>query len=51
MQFFHEVEEAEYWMETTLTRIHLSFDRNRLQGNRADAEAIQEEINVGVSVF
>ncbi|XP_025079155.1 microtubule-actin cross-linking factor 1-like isoform X5 [Pomacea canaliculata] len=50
-EFFHEVEEAEYWMETTLTRIHLSFDRNRLQGNRADAEAIQEEINDVLQAF
>ncbi|XP_076436065.1 uncharacterized protein LOC143275670 [Babylonia areolata] len=43
-EFFHEVEEAEYWMETTLSRIHLSFDRNKLQGCRTDAMAIQEEI-------
>ena len=49
MQFFHEVEEAEYWMDTTLSRIHLSFDRSRLQGDRQDAMAIMTEIKVGLN--
>ncbi|KAH9514709.1 hypothetical protein Btru_023347 [Bulinus truncatus] len=43
-EYFQEVEEAEYWMNTTLSRIHLSFDRSKLLGNRSDAEAILQEI-------
>lgn len=43
-QFFQEVEEAEYWMNTTLSRIHLSFDKSKLLGNRSDAESILQEI-------
>ncbi|XP_046577887.1 uncharacterized protein LOC124285660 isoform X3 [Haliotis rubra] len=43
-EYFHEVEEAEYWMNTTLSRIHLSFDRQKLNGDRADARAILNEI-------
>ncbi|XP_041357695.1 uncharacterized protein LOC121374644 isoform X2 [Gigantopelta aegis] len=43
-EFFHEVDEAEYWMQTTLSRIHMSFDRKQLTGDRADVESIQREI-------
>ncbi|CAL1537681.1 unnamed protein product [Lymnaea stagnalis] len=43
-EYFQEVEEAEYWMNTTLSRIHLSFDRSKLLGNRSDAEAMLQEI-------
>ncbi|XP_012944656.1 uncharacterized protein LOC101854908 [Aplysia californica] len=43
-EYFQEVEEAEYWMNTTLSRIHLSFDRSKLNGNRSDAEQILGEI-------
>uniref|UniRef100_A0A2C9JFD3 SH3 domain-containing protein n=1 Tax=Biomphalaria glabrata TaxID=6526 RepID=A0A2C9JFD3_BIOGL len=43
-EYFQEIEEAEYWMNTTVSRIHLSFDRSKLLGNRSDAEAILEEI-------
>uniref|UniRef100_A0A0B7AQ49 SH3 domain-containing protein n=1 Tax=Arion vulgaris TaxID=1028688 RepID=A0A0B7AQ49_9EUPU len=43
-EFFQEVEETEYWMNTTLSRIHLSFDRSKLLGNRSDAESILQEI-------
>ncbi|KAL8597481.1 hypothetical protein ACOMHN_047708 [Nucella lapillus] len=50
-EFFHEVEEAEYWMETTLSRIHLSFDRNKLQGSRTDAMAIQNEVKEVLAGF
>lgn len=45
-QFYQEVEEAEYWMNTTLSRIHLSFDKSKLLGNRSDAESILQEIKV-----
>ncbi|XP_076453465.1 uncharacterized protein LOC143288724 [Babylonia areolata] len=50
-EFFHEVEEAEHWMNTTLSRIHLTFDPSTLQGNRADAMAIQSEIKDVLSAF
>ncbi|BFZ00631.1 hypothetical protein BsWGS_03670 [Bradybaena similaris] len=43
-EFYQEVEEAEYWMNTTLSRIHLSFDKSKLLGNRSDAESILQEI-------
>lgn len=45
-QFFHEVDECEHWMNTTLSRIHLSFDRSNLQGDRADARDMMKEIKV-----
>nr|KAG5690270.1 hypothetical protein BaRGS_018622 [Batillaria attramentaria] len=51
VQFFHEVEEAEYWMDTTLSRIHLSFDRTKLQGDKTDAVAIQGEIKDVLAAF
>lgn len=50
-EFFHEVEEAEYWMDTTLSRIHLSFDRTKLEGSRTDAVAIQTEIRDVLAAF
>ncbi|KAK7474574.1 hypothetical protein BaRGS_00034158 [Batillaria attramentaria] len=50
-EFFHEVEEAEYWMDTTLSRIHLSFDRTKLQGDKTDAVAIQGEIKDVLAAF
>lgn len=43
-QFFHEVEEVEYWMNTTLSRIHLTFDRSNLRGEAADVVFIQDEM-------
>ncbi|XP_059163588.1 dystonin-like isoform X2 [Physella acuta] len=43
-EFFQEVNEAEYWMNTTLSRIHLSFDRSKLIGNKSDAEKMLQEI-------
>ncbi|XP_063430227.1 uncharacterized protein LOC134712522 isoform X2 [Mytilus trossulus] len=43
-QFFHEVEEVEYWMNTTLSRIHLTFDKSRLKGDSSDVAFIQEEM-------
>ena len=45
-QFFHEVEEVEYWMNTTLSRIHLTFDRSRLKGEASDVILIQDEMKV-----
>lgn len=47
-QFFHEVDEVEYWMNTTLSRIHLTFDRSKLSGDRSDVKVIQEEMKVCV---
>lgn len=43
-EFFHEVDEVEYWMNTTLSRIHLTFDRSKLSGDRSDVKVIQEEM-------
>ncbi|KAK3096123.1 hypothetical protein FSP39_023476 [Pinctada imbricata] len=43
-QFFHEVEEVEYWMNTTLSRIHLTFDRSKLNGERNDVQIISDEM-------
>ncbi|KAK3739555.1 hypothetical protein RRG08_006378, partial [Elysia crispata] len=43
-EYFYEVEEAEYWMNTTLSRIHLSFDKSKLLGNKSDCEAMLREI-------
>ncbi|ESO92871.1 hypothetical protein LOTGIDRAFT_232953 [Lottia gigantea] len=43
-EFFHEVEEAEYWMDTTLSRIHTTFDKSKLNGDRADVQAIMDEM-------
>ncbi|XP_033759950.1 uncharacterized protein LOC117342079 isoform X2 [Pecten maximus] len=43
-EFFHEVEEVEYWMNTTLSRIHLTFDRSKLNGDKADAKYIESEM-------
>lgn len=50
-EFFHEVDEAEHWMDTTLSRIHLSFDRSRLQGDRTDAITIMKEIKDVLAAF
>ncbi|XP_070212896.1 dystonin-like isoform X3 [Littorina saxatilis] len=50
-EFFHEVEEAEFWMDNTLSRIHMSFDRSKLEGNRTDAMAIQNEIKDVLAAF
>lgn len=38
----------EYWMNTTLSRIHLTFDRSKLSGDRSDVKVIQEEMKVCV---
>ncbi|OWF40872.1 uncharacterized protein LOC110463222 isoform X2 [Mizuhopecten yessoensis] len=43
-EFFHEVEEVEYWMNTTMSRIHLTFDRSKLSGDKADVNCIQTEM-------
>lgn len=43
-EFFHEIEEVEYWMNTTLSRIHLTFDRSKLNGDKADVKCIQSEM-------
>ncbi|XP_048745096.1 uncharacterized protein LOC125658065 isoform X3 [Ostrea edulis] len=43
-EFFHEVDEVEYWMNTTLSRIHLTFDRSKLSGDHSDVKVIQEEM-------
>ncbi|XP_060068768.1 uncharacterized protein LOC132548887 [Ylistrum balloti] len=43
-EFFHEVEEVEYWMNTTLSRIHLTFDRSKLNGDKGDVNFIQSEM-------
>ncbi|XP_036362728.1 plectin [Octopus sinensis] len=43
-QFFHDAQEAEYWMKNTLSTVHLSFDRSKLQGDMADVQSIKDEI-------
>ncbi|XP_022288564.2 uncharacterized protein LOC111100765 isoform X1 [Crassostrea virginica] len=43
-EYFHEVDEVEYWMNTTLSRIHLTFDRSKLSGDHSDVKVIQEEM-------
>ena len=43
-QFFHEVEEVEYWMNTALSRIHLTFDKSGLKGEASDVMIIQDEM-------
>ncbi|XP_061194127.1 uncharacterized protein LOC133202340 isoform X2 [Saccostrea echinata] len=43
-EFFHEVDEVEYWMNTSLSRIHLTFDRSKLTGDHSDVKVIQEEM-------
>ncbi|GAB1603457.1 uncharacterized protein LOC115216635 isoform X2 [Argonauta hians] len=43
-QFFHDAQEAEYWMKNTLSTIHLSFDRSKLQGDMTDVQSIKQEI-------
>ncbi|XP_062597680.1 uncharacterized protein LOC134259100 isoform X1 [Saccostrea cucullata] len=43
-EFFHEVDEVEYWMNTSLTRIHLTFDRSKLTGDHSDVKVIQDEM-------
>jgi len=43
-QYFQEVDEAEYWMNTTLSRIHLSFNKSNLEGSYADAQSMVDEI-------
>ena len=50
-QYFHEVDEAEYWMQTTLSRIHLSFNRKQLTGDKADVESIQTEMKVSQCLY
>lgn len=35
-------------MNTTLSRIHLTFDRSKLSGDRSDVKVIQEEMKVCV---
>lgn len=35
-------------MNTTLSRIHLTFDRSKLSGDRSDVKVIQEEMKVSV---
>ncbi|KAL5004143.1 hypothetical protein ScPMuIL_017599 [Solemya velum] len=42
--FFHEVEEAEYWMNTTLSRMHLTFDKSNMSGDRVDVSCILDEM-------
>ena len=50
-QFFHEVEEVEYWMNTALSRIHLTFDKSGLKGEASDVMIIQDEMKVGQTLF
>lgn len=43
-QFFHDVEEVEYWMTSTMSTMHGSFRRGQLQGDSADLKHINMEM-------
>ncbi|KAH3805998.1 desmoplakin-like isoform X2 [Dreissena polymorpha] len=43
-EFFLEVEEVDYWLQATMSTMHLSFARNRLAGNRSNLDEISEEM-------
>ncbi|KAL4219798.1 hypothetical protein ACF0H5_020210 [Mactra antiquata] len=43
-EFFHEVEEVDYWMNNIMSKIHLSFSRKQLQGDRTDLTDINDEM-------
>ena len=45
-QFFHEIDEVDYWMETTMSRMHLSFHNKNLKGDRNDLNGIDGEMKV-----
>ena len=48
LQFFHEVEETEYWMETIMSRMHLAFHNNKLKGDKDNINVIDGEMKVSV---
>ena len=48
LQFFHEVEETEYWMETIMSRMHLAFHNNKLKGDKDNLNVIDGEMKVSV---
>ncbi|KAL3846761.1 hypothetical protein ACJMK2_017721 [Sinanodonta woodiana] len=43
-EFFHEVEEAEYWLNATMSKMHLSFNKAKLNGDQTDVREIKEEM-------
>lgn len=43
-EFFHEIDEVDYWMETTMSRMHLSFHDKNLKGDRNDINCIDGEM-------
>lgn len=43
-QFFHDAQEAEYWMKNTLANIHMTFDRSKLQGDMVDVQSMKDEM-------
>lgn len=43
-EFFNEAGECEFWMQSVLSKIHMSFDRSKLRGDQADVRGMMEEI-------
>lgn len=43
-EFFHDVEEVDYWMNTIMSSMHLTFSKQRLDGDSADVSAINNEM-------
>ncbi|XP_052784914.1 uncharacterized protein LOC128220526 isoform X1 [Mya arenaria] len=43
-EFFHEVEEVDHWLATTMSQMHLTFARARMAGHAGDLNAIRVEI-------
>ncbi|XP_053404191.1 uncharacterized protein LOC123554321 isoform X4 [Mercenaria mercenaria] len=43
-EFFHDVEEVDYWMNNIMSNMHLTFSRQRLDGDSSNLSAINSEM-------
>ncbi|XP_052785008.1 uncharacterized protein LOC128220597 isoform X1 [Mya arenaria] len=43
-EFFHEVEEVDHWLASTMSQMHLTFARARMAGHAGDLNGIRVEI-------
>lgn len=43
-EYFHEVEEVDFWMNNIMSNMHLTFSRRKLDGDSADLSAMNEEM-------
>lgn len=43
-EFFQEVDEVDYWMESTMSKMHLSFHNKKMNGDSADLRDIDSEM-------